>query len=127
MTKNQFVKFRKITPGNPSVEKKFSKKKIMLVVLPLAFSLVSQIYISNSVAGEGHALKQTENHIEIIRRDNKVLREEIAASTSLARLEVESQRLELGKPESVVYVKTDSAIGRATGNTAYASSMQASQ
>ncbi|OGY09308.1 MAG: hypothetical protein A2782_00240 [Candidatus Blackburnbacteria bacterium RIFCSPHIGHO2_01_FULL_43_15b] len=118
MTKNQFVKFKKIA-GAPLLEQKLNKKKILLVVLPLAFSSVLQIYASNSVAGEGYALKQTEAQIEQVKRDNKILREEIAASTSLTKLEAESQGLGLAKPERIVYVKTDSAIGRATGNTAY--------
>lgn len=120
MTKNQFIKFRKVTPGSFVTEQKLNKKKILLVVLPLAFSLVLQIYVSNSVAGEGHALKQTETQIEQVKRDNKVLREAIAASASLTKLEAESQGLGLSKPESIVYIKTDPAIGRATGNTAYA-------
>lgn len=98
---------------------KFNKKKILLVVLPLAFSLVLQIYVSNSVAGEGHELRQTEAQIEQVARDNKILREQIASTTSLAQLEAESQTLGLAKPESIVYIRTDSAIGWATGNTAY--------
>lgn len=118
MTKQQFVKFKKSNIGVP-VSIRVDRKRWGIIILPLAFSLFLQLYVSNSVAGQGRELTQIETQIEEVKRRNKVLREEIASSNSLQKVESASQALGLARPEKIEYLQPNTAIGQATTNTAF--------
>lgn len=119
MTKHQFIKFKKITPG---VVTKISRKKVLIIVIPMIFSLFLQLYVSNRAAGQGQELAKINSQIETAKRDNKILREEIASNASLQKIEVEGLALGLSKPESVEYIQPDAAIGKAADHTAFVGS-----
>lgn len=80
-------------------------KKIFLWAVPFALSLAFQLYVVNMTAGEGEELAKIEGKIEIARRQNQVLEEEITQYSSLARIDAEASKLNLVKPKDIIYAK----------------------
>jgi len=100
MTKKLY-KFKTSSPkmGSPK------KKKWILVGLALSLAFGLQLYVANSVAGLGEELAQIEIKIEDEKRQNQILKEEMAQFTSISKLEEASLSLGLAKPQNVLYVK----------------------
>lgn len=102
MTKAKFYKFTKT-----------SNKKWILVALALILSFGFQLYVTNSNSGRGEELSQIEAKIEEVRRQNQILKEEMARFTAIAKLEETSQSLGLVKPQNVLYLKASESTAHA--------------
>lgn len=124
MTKYAFRKFKKVSSNFTGVKLAapfllVNRKKLFLIILPLAFSIAFRLYITNSVVGEGQELARTESQMESVLRQNRILSEEIARVNSLGRLESQAEVLGLAKPKNVKYIEADVQIGKSSQNFAF--------
>ena len=91
----------------------------ILASLPLMLSLLLQLFYANNTVGTGQQMIQTEKKIQDLSQDNRILREQIAQNSSLFTLSQTSESLGLKKPESLLYLDTNTMIGDASVHSGY--------
>lgn len=70
----------------------------------LAVVIGTQLIVSSILTGTGEELAQLEGHIARLSRENRILKEELTGHSSLSKIASESTRLELAKPDQVMYL-----------------------
>ncbi|MBI2007503.1 MAG: hypothetical protein HYS83_02285 [Candidatus Blackburnbacteria bacterium] len=92
--------------GKQEVKRKKQKvSKIfggMLLLLILVIGL--QLTVGALLAGKGQELSRFDAEAAKLLRDNQALREELAQKNALSKIAQDISRLELAKPEKVIYL-----------------------
>ncbi|MEK7521797.1 MAG: hypothetical protein AAB599_03295 [Patescibacteria group bacterium] len=114
MTKAQFEQHKKSLP----LQGKLNKKKWLFWFIPVALSLIFQLFVANMTAGDGEELVKIEEQIEAVQRQNQALEEEITTSLSLSKIEEESLKLGLGRPKDIMYAEVEKSYTQANTSVA---------
>jgi cell division protein FtsL len=68
------------------------------------------LYSVNDNAVKGHQIRRAEKELEELKNENEQLRIQEAELGSLYRIKEESEKMNMSKPEEVVYINEDSPM-----------------
>lgn len=82
-------------------------KFLVIATIVLVISYVLQI---NKLATMGYEIKEKENIISILNKDNEALKLHAAELKSMHQLELEKDEMNLTKPEEIDYLEIDDSV-----------------
>lgn len=87
-------------------------KKIIKIIsiFIIIIGLYLQIFMSNSLAGQGEKLASLESEIARLEYENNQLQEDIAKMTSVYKLSESVDKLGFKPPEKIIYLKLETSI-----------------
>ena len=94
------------------IEKK--KSKILLLVgVILILTAFGKLVVSSTLAGRGQDLAELESRVAELSRENREIKETLAASASISKIATLSAELGLARAKKTVYVELSNPVAQA--------------